>query len=92
MAPHLAISCDRNGAVDERSSMPVARSMRANHLATGKPQPGRWPVGWPNAACSAGVSDIEKLELSRTQTRWPSHWEEPAVALRNVAVTRSSRL
>ena len=40
-----AISCDRSAPLAELEwSMPVATSNRAAHLATGNPQPGRWPV------------------------------------------------
>jgi hypothetical protein len=34
------MSCVRNGAVAERSSIPVATSNSASQRATGKPQPG----------------------------------------------------
>ena len=71
--------------------MPVATSNSASHLATGKPQPGRWPAGWPKAACKAGVSGIEKLDPSMTQTRWPSHRAASAVAPRTEPATASSR-
>ena len=67
----------------------MARSKSARNLATGKPHPRRWPLGWPNASCSSRVSGIEKLDPSRSQTRWPCQVDWAVVAVRTLAAIRS---
>ena len=39
IAAQLDISCERSGAVEERSSIPLPLSNSASHRATGEPQP-----------------------------------------------------
>jgi hypothetical protein len=46
-------------------------------LATGNPQPFFCPVGCPKAVCNSGVSGIEPLDPSTTQTRRP-HQRQPS--------------
>ena len=69
----------------------MARSNSARNLATGKPHPLRGPPGWPKAACNSGSSGIEKLEPSRSQTRWLCQVAAAVVDVRTRSAIRAAR-
>jgi hypothetical protein len=61
--------------------MPLSASNNARSLGTGKPHPGFWLDGWPNARWLAGVSGAIVDEPSTRSTRSPHqrHDDDDAV-------------
>ena len=86
-----ASACVKSGATARVRSTPVPAWTTPTSRATGTPHPGRGSVGWPKAACNAGVAGMEQPEPSTSTGRGPGHrpssatWDGPA------AQTRASR-
>jgi len=70
--------------------MPLNASNSARTLGTGKPQPGFWWAGWPNARSLAGVSGAIVEEPSTSSTRSPHQRDDDEAAAPAAAVSRSS--